>query len=62
MKNFTVFDQLELDFSSGINVFVGVNGKGKTHIMKVLYSACQAVDKKVSFYLFIREKALPLQP
>lgn len=49
MKNFTVFDQLELDFSSGINVFVGVNGKGKTHIMKVLYSACQAVDKKVSF-------------
>lgn len=49
LKNFTVFDQLEIDFSSGINVFVGVNGKGKTHIMKVLYSACQSVDKRVSF-------------
>lgn len=49
LRNFTVFDQLELEFSSGINVFVGVNGKGKTHIMKVLYSACQAADKKVSF-------------
>lgn len=49
LKSFTVFDQLELEFSSGINVFVGVNGKGKTHIMKVLYSACQAADKKVSF-------------
>lgn len=49
LKNFTVFDQLEVEFSGGINVFVGVNGKGKTHIMKVLYSACQAVDKRVSF-------------
>ena len=49
MLNFTVFDKLELELSKGINVFVGVNGTGKTHIMKVLYSACQAVDTKVSF-------------
>lgn len=49
LKNFTVFDQLDMEFSSGINVLIGVNGKGKTHVMKVLYSACQAVDKKVSF-------------
>ncbi|WP_418577259.1 AAA family ATPase [Hungatella sp.] len=49
LKNFTVFDQLDMEFSGGINVFVGVNGKGKTHIMKVLYSACQSADKRVSF-------------
>lgn len=49
LKNFTVFDSLELEFCSGINVLVGVNGKGKTHIMKLLYSACQAVDPRVSF-------------
>lgn len=49
LKNFTVFDRLELEFCSGINVLVGVNGKGKTHIMKLLYSACQAVDPRVSF-------------
>jgi predicted ATPase len=49
LKNFTVFDQLDIDFSSGINVFTGDNGKGKTHVMKVLYSACQAADKRVSF-------------
>ena len=49
LKNFTVFDQLDIDFSSGINVFIGDNGKGKTHVMKVLYSACQAADKRVSF-------------
>ena len=33
LKNFTVFDRLELEFCSGINVLVGVNGKGKTHIV-----------------------------
>lgn len=49
LKNFTVFDELELELSSGINVFIGENGVGKTHIMKVLYSACQAADPKISF-------------
>lgn len=49
LNSFTVFDHLELEFSGGLNVFVGVNGKGKTHIMKILYSACQAADKRVSF-------------
>ena len=28
LKNFTVFDQLDIDFSSGINILIGVNGKG----------------------------------
>ena len=28
---------------------VGENGTGKTHILKVLYSACQAANPKVSF-------------
>ena len=42
LENFTVFDELEMDFEAGVNVFVGENGMGKTHIMKLLYSACQA--------------------
>ncbi len=49
MKNVTVFDEITLDFSSGVNVFIGSNGVGKTHIMKMLYSACQAVRHDVSF-------------
>lgn len=49
LENFTVFDDLEIEFSPGINVLVGENGTGKTHIMKVLYSACQAVRRDVSF-------------
>ncbi len=49
MKNVTVFDEIKLDFSGGINVLIGSNGVGKTHVMKMLYSACQAVRHDVSF-------------
>lgn len=49
LENFTVFKQIDIDFCEGINVFIGENGTGKTHIMKVLYSACQAARKDISF-------------
>lgn len=49
LKNFTVFDKLDVEFSPGVNIFIGLNGTGKTHVMKALYSACRTVDKKVSF-------------
>jgi len=38
LTNFTAFDHIELDFCPGINVFIGTNGTGKTHILKILYS------------------------
>lgn len=40
LENFTCFAKLDLEFSSGVNVLIGVNGTGKTHILKVLYAAC----------------------
>ena len=49
LENFTVFEEQQIEFEPGINVLIGENGTGKTHILKVLYSACQSVDKKVSF-------------
>lgn len=49
VKNFTVFNELDIAFEAGVNVFVGENGMGKTHIMKLLYSACQASKHDVSF-------------
>lgn len=49
INNITVFDELDIEFSSGINVLLGENGLGKTHIMKLLYAACQASRKDVSF-------------
>ena len=59
LDNFTVFDKLSLEFSTGINVFIGENGLGKTHIMKVVYSACQAVKSDVSFSHKIVKVFLP---
>ena len=40
MINFTAFEHLEVEFSLGINVLVGGNSTGKTHLMKVCYAAC----------------------
>jgi predicted ATPase len=38
LENFTCFTKAEMDFSSGINVFIGENGTGKTHILKAMYA------------------------
>ena len=41
LKNFTVFKDFQLDVSTGINVFIGKNGTGKTHLLKAIYAACE---------------------
>jgi len=40
LENLTAFGQFEQDFSSGVNILIGVNGTGKTHLLKTLYAAC----------------------
>ncbi len=49
IKNVTVFENINMEFSDGINIFIGENGIGKTHIMKLLYAACKAAKVDVSF-------------
>jgi len=39
LKNFTVFSEADFKFATGLNVIVGENGAGKTHVLKVAYSA-----------------------
>ena len=34
-ENFTVFKDITIPFGKGLNVLVGENGVGKTHIMKL---------------------------
>ena len=48
-ENFTVFENITIPFTNGLNVLVGENGMGKTHIMKLAYAACQASRHDVSF-------------
>lgn len=49
LENYTVFENQLIEFCPGMNIFIGENGTGKTHILKTLYSACQSVSKKTSF-------------
>lgn len=48
-ENFTVFKDITIPFGKGLNVLVGENGVGKTHIMKLAYAACKASKHDVSF-------------
>lgn len=42
LQNFTVFEELEIEFSKGINVVIGTNGTGKTHLLKAMYGISEA--------------------
>jgi ABC-type ATPase involved in cell division len=52
IENFTAFGVLNQAFSTGVNVIIGVNGTGKTHLLKILYAACAVTtgeDKEKGF-------------
>lgn len=38
VSDFTVFDYAKFSFSPGLNIFIGENSTGKTHILKLIYS------------------------
>ena len=38
LKNFTVFADANFEFSPGLNVLVGTNGTGKSHVLKLGYA------------------------
>lgn len=44
IQNFTVFDDLQIEFVDGINIVIGTNGTGKTHLLKSLYAICESVN------------------
>jgi ABC-type transport system involved in cytochrome c biogenesis ATPase subunit len=38
IKNFTVFSEAKLEFSPGLNVVIGENATGKSHLLKLVYA------------------------
>ena len=42
MTNFTAFGDVRMQFANGLNVIVGENGLGKTHLLKLPYSVAAA--------------------
>lgn len=62
LSNFTAFKQLPLGFSPGVNLFIGANSTGKTHLLKLLYTALssqRASRKKEAFEQELIEVFLP---
>ncbi len=49
IEQFTAFKNLDLFFSPGINILIGENGIGKTHLLKVLYAGCDITISEDNF-------------
>jgi predicted ATP-dependent endonuclease of OLD family len=50
VENFTAFKKLSIDLSPGVNVFIGTNGTGKTHLLKLLYTACSVTEGEQALF------------
>ncbi len=44
LTNFTVFQKIDLNFSPGLNVIIGENATGKSHLLKLLYALVKTGD------------------
>jgi predicted ATP-dependent endonuclease of OLD family len=61
LENFTAFKELDLELSPGINIFIGENGTGKTHLLKVMYAACEITLTENDFLSKLKSVFLPAQ-
>src|SRR6266550_1609009 len=41
VKNFTIFKEAQFSFAEGVNVIIGSNGTGKSHLLKLAYTAAR---------------------
>ena len=64
LENFTAFAALDQHFSPGVNIIIGTNGTGKTHLLKILYAACAVTigeDKEKGFAIKLRNVFNPFE-
>ena len=62
IKNITVFEDFELNFDEGVNVIIGENGTGKTHLLKYIYALTQFIDKKDDTKIEIAKEFFNTEP
>lgn len=64
LRNLTVFADAEFEFGAGLNVLVGANGTGKTHVLKAGYTVLStllfAVDNDMRYRVNEQEYLLTL--
>ena len=46
IENFTVFKKQDIEFCGGVNVIIGANGTGKSHLLKILYAMTQWMTRE----------------
>ena len=61
LDRFTAFEKLDVELSPGINIFVGENGTGKTHLLKVGYAACDITKSQDDFAAKLIRTFLPYE-
>jgi len=44
IENVTLFEKVSFEFSGALNVFIGKNSTGKTHLMKLIYALSKAYE------------------
>jgi len=59
LERFTAFENLTVPFSPGINLFIGENGSGKTHLLKAVYAACDVSKSQKSLADKVNRVFLP---
>lgn len=55
LKNYNVFNNLQLDFSRGINIIVGENATGKTQLLKAVYEKCKVIKKEKCIFIPVKD-------
>jgi predicted ATPase len=48
LDRFTTFAKASFDFAPGVNVLIGENGTGKSHVLKLIYSVQESIRRHVT--------------
>lgn len=59
LERFTAFENLTVAFSPGLNIVIGENGTGKTHMLKAIYAVCDVSKSQKSLAEKVNRVFLP---